>query len=92
VPPWTTLPSVTHTSRLPRHEKRKKALNEGHNNARHVPAAEVPRIAAMLAAFFYRSKLYEPEYASLDPLPCNRLRAMDSRYPLGVALDYLHGS
>ena len=42
----------THITLLLRHEKGNKALNEGHMNARQVPAAEVPRIATMLSAFF----------------------------------------
>jgi hypothetical protein len=42
----------THITLQLRHEKGNNALNEGHMNARQVPAAEVPRIAPMLAAFF----------------------------------------
>ncbi len=45
----------THTTLLIRHEKGNKALNEGHMNARQVPLAEVPRIAAIIATFFTKA-------------------------------------
>ena len=44
----------THITLLLRKEKGKKNLSEGHMNSRQVPCSEVPRVAALLAAFFTR--------------------------------------
>jgi hypothetical protein len=44
----------THITLLLRKEKGKKNLGEGHMNSRQVPCYKVPRVAAMLAAFFTR--------------------------------------